>query len=487
MASIIDDDGFQLERFEDSLEEYKQDYIDKFGDEIDLDDETIAYQLIAIDSKHEADINELVQSVYNSFDADGATGIQLDNLCKLTGIERLESLPTTVNVLCRGDENTQIPAGSTIAKNSGSYLFDLDSSVNLLSTACTEVFIQIDSVQNTTDYELTVTQGLTSEQYSYTSDASATESEIINGLVSDINGGSFDITAEPDGNYIHIYADNYIDVDFQYVLDTPSLISFYEIGVNGEFTAQEDGATIISAEEMTVISTPVSGWNSITNSLPGTTGRATETDDELRLRRSTAGASGAATDPKIAAALLQEVTGVTVAFIISNRTDSVVDSQPGNTFQPVIVGGDNNDIAEKIWETQPSGIQSYGTTTVSYTDEEGFTQDIKFTRPENVYVWIDIEYETDGTNPSNTDDLIKENIVELAGIEFEIRDDVLRQKLLEAIFDVDGITNVPTLELASKTVTSPPPNPGDYSANNITIGATQVSVFATSRIATAEV
>lgn len=489
VVSTIDENGFTRKRFEDILEGYQDDYKEEFGDQIDLTDNSILTQQIKVRAQQEADLNELAEISFNNLNPDNAFGIALDALCSLSGIQRLTPLATVVPILCRGDDGTQIPKDKTVSKNSGVYSFTLDEDIIINKDACTEIFIEVESVQNTTDYTITITKGASTEIFTYTSDSDALESEILTGLETEINGGSLGITADVVDARLWIYADDLTSVNMLIDIDDTSLLAINEIGLYTTCTCTVLGPIIINANEVTVITEGVSGWNSVINLQVGITGRNRETDDELKLRRNeTLQISNCSTDPAIKKTLLDDVTGVTKAIVISNRTDSIVDGQPARTFQAVVVGGGDDDIAETIWNSQPSGILSYGNTSVNIIDQEGYTQEIQFSRPENVYIWLNATYTTDGSEPSDLNDQLKENMLEVANANFDIGDDVLYHILYDAFGMEESILTVPTLYIAYSTSLTPAPSfPGDYIQTNVSISRTQQASFAADRMTFAKV
>lgn len=484
MASIITTDGFQLERFEDKKANRELVWKENFGEDLDVSDETFAGILIDIDTKEESENDELALDIYNSLNPDTASGTSLDFLCSLSDVKRLSALPTIVNCLCRGDEDTLIVADKKVSKSAGNYIFSLQSDITLSASACTEVFITLKSMEALTDYTVTVTQGGVSVVYTYTSGASPTSSSILSGIAGVINASSsFEISSESINSQLWIYADNLIDINYGYEATTGTLLEIIKVGVNGVFSADITGPTVINAEEINTINTPASGWDSVINLNSGITGRYIESDDLLRARRKeSAQNTSCSTAPGIKKALLQNVLGTTTVIVLSNRTLAPNDEGEPKTFQAVVVGGEEQDIADEIWQAQPGGILSDGSISTVVIDSEGEEQIIKWSRPETVYIWVNYQYSIDSTASADVGTLINNNIVSLASIDFQIGDDILYQKLYEAIMDIQGVIKVPLLELAYQTVLTPVPDPVDYASDNITITKTQQSEFSTSRI-----
>lgn len=95
------------------------------------------------------------------------------------------------------------------------------------------------------------------------------------------------------------------------------------------FVCQNFGQVSCPIGTLTNIVTPISGWNTITNLIAGTTGTLTETDANLRIRRqNSTKLLGSATVEAITAGLLQNVPGVISATVFENtslqQTDIII-------------------------------------------------------------------------------------------------------------------------------------------------------------------
>lgn len=252
---------------------------------------------------------------------------------------------------------------------------------------------------------------------------------------------------------------------------------------SGQMRAVEAGEVLALAGTVTTIETPVSGWGSVTNPDDGNTGRPRETDPELRQRQAESTAvTGAGTVPAIRARLLQQVDDVTAATIIENRTDTTDgDGRPPHSFETVVSGGTDQDVADKLWETKPAGIETHGATTVTVTDSQGQDHAISFSRPTPLYIWVQLTMTKDGSGdfPDNGETAAKEAIVEY-GEGLGVGDDVIYQALYGPIYrNIPGIGSI-TVEIAASTDATT--EPSTYSAANIDIGGNEVSQWLADRV-----
>ena len=120
-----------------------------------------------------------------------------------------------------------------------------------------------------------------------------------------------------------------------------------------------------SAGTVQVIVNPsaVSGLRSVTNDADIAGGRTKETDAEFRQRyyESVDYAGGVNADA-IQAALLNDVGGISSAFVYENDTDEHNDAYdlPPHSIEAVVYGGLDEDIARAIYARRSAGIQTVG-------------------------------------------------------------------------------------------------------------------------------
>ena len=367
------------------------------------------------------------------------------------------------------------------------------------------------------------------------------------------------------------------------VADDPDVPFSISVGTNLSISSQSSPITFLSQDfapiaapinTLVEILTPISGWNSINNPKAGVTGRFIETDAELRIRRNNSiRLLGAGTVESIRARLLQQVPGVTSAFIFENRTMTqepidivlnqdlvtgntitivfntiqtlpivtfatshldtmnaiaiVIANQPqiasavvggtanrtitvsmkeavevtittfsvtggasqaqavfkggrlAKSFEAVVEGGSDADVANKIWLTKPAGIQTFGNTSFTITDSQGEQQVINFSRPTPIYIWVTVVLTlySEETFPPNGQDLVTESI-NTYGNNLGIGVDVLLQRVLAQIFNVPGIASG-AMQIAATN------GPGDsplYGTADIPIQENEIAVFDLSRI-----
>ncbi|MCI8661385.1 MAG: hypothetical protein HFG54_14275 [Lachnospiraceae bacterium] len=174
-----------------------------------------------------------------------------------------------------------------------------------------------------------------------------------------------------------------------------------------------------SAGTVQVIVNPsaVSGLRSVTNDADIAGGRTKETDAEFRQRyyESVDYAGGVNADA-IQAALLNDVGGISSAFVYENDTDEHNDAYdlPPHSIEAVVYGGLDEDIARAIYARRSAGIQTVGNTAVSVITASGQELTINFSRPMPVKIWIKVCIIKKGSGYQG-DDAVRAALIEYIG------------------------------------------------------------------------
>lgn len=188
------------------------------------------------------------------------------------------------------------------------------------------------------------------------------------------------------------------------------------IPVSGEITvtavAEELGAIEASANSITKIGTPTLGWQSVTNPLAATVGVSVETDDQLRTRQtqSTALPSVALWEGIIASLL--DLDGVTRVSGVNNDTDQTGgNGVPAHTIAMIVEGGQVDEIGKTIFLKKCEGTGTFGDVTTTYIDDYGFPNQVSFSRPTVVPVYVTMTISPAIDYISTVADELKERIV----------------------------------------------------------------------------
>jgi uncharacterized phage protein gp47/JayE len=169
-------------------------------------------------------------------------------------------------------------------------------------------------------------------------------------------------------------------------------------------------------------------------------------------------ATGSANAQAIRADVL-EVAGVTQAAVFENATD-VTDGAgvPPHAFETVVQGGANLAIANAIWGSKPIGIATYGSVTQAIVDYTGTSQNVKFSRPTDVPIYVDVAISVDGTYLG--DAAVKAAIAQYFS-SFLLGQDVITSQLYAVLLAVQGVTDIQHIYVSTA--------PGPTLSNNIVI------------------
>lgn len=163
------------------------------------------------------------------------------------------------------------------------------------------------------------------------------------------------------------------------------------------------GNVVAEPGEINIISTPTSGWKTVTNSVAATAGVPVQSDSQLRAVQAVSVALPSLTRLASTLAALLAVPGVTrvntgtptpdgPGSSIENPTGTT-DSwgNPAHSISMVVEGGDDDDVALAIYGARGIGCFTNGSTSVPVTDPRtGYQMTISFFRPTYISVLVQL-------------------------------------------------------------------------------------------------
>ena len=445
MAGLTDQ-GFIIKRLADILADDRALAVQLFqdlivpGDIVDVSDSSALGRLISLASPSDADLWEAAQEVYSAFDTNSATGIALDNLVAFAGLVRNGETNTISSVLVGGDTNTLIPLGKTVSSSTTNNQFTVNAPIGLSPSSCSGITVIVTTVSNTTLYTVTYSNATTTNNISFTSSGSATPDNILAGLQAQIVSGHPSLTSSivGTGSSATLLIDR-VDIFQTLAFTTTANLGIIKVRNVGQVVAVNAGPMTQPVGTIDTIVTPVLGWDSVTNPVDAVSGQDEETDEELRLRFREGKFEKATNSYDAVYSALLNLTTVTEVKIYENDTD-VTDSNGilPHSFMPIVVGGVSQDIGQAIWDNRPTGIISYGNTTVSVTDVQGFPHTVAFSRPAPVPVYITISRTTNSQYPANGDQAIQTALVNYFSTSQSTGSPVVYSRLYTPINSVPG-------------------------------------------------
>lgn len=488
--------GLIIKRLADILAEMNAAWQGAFGIGVNLDPSSPAGQIIGIQAEREALIQMLLQDVYNSFYPDTAQGVSLDNVCALSGITRLPATFSTVVARVTGVDTTAVIKGAFIASVLGNPLarFVNDEAFVISAPGLNEVqVVSFTGAPDAGTFKLTF-MGQQTVAINWNDVAATLQTALRN--LGTIGAGNVTVTGDFVAGFTITFVSGLAHAKQELVVVSQNSLTAggnaLGIGVTETvqgtgpyadvpFIAETAGPFLANVGSLTVIETPTSGITGVTNLDPATSGFEVETDAELRIRRSNnLQVSGSATVEGIRAALAGgKVAGVTSAVVIENVADVADGSgRPPHSFEAVVAGGSDADVAEAIWKSKPAGIQTFGNVTVVVVDSQGFNQTIKFSRPTLVpiYIIVNITKNTDPNEgavyPANGNAEVASAIINY-GLTFKDGQDVVVNLFYTPINQVPGVIGIEFLVGLDPVPTL---------SNNLPIAITALATFDLARI-----
>jgi hypothetical protein len=181
----------------------------------------------------------------------------------------------------------------------------------------------------------------------------------------------------------------------------------------GNATCTVSGRTVANAGTLTVIQSPTTGWNAVTNARDAILGQERDTDPELRVRRvNELEASGAGTVDTIRAKVLQitndDGSKPVLDAVTEENTGDYINAFgiPAHSVETVIwddlgQNAPNDSVAQAIWDTKGAGITAFGNTSGTATDKQGNPQNVAFSRCAIINGKMAITVETNVARPDD--------------------------------------------------------------------------------------
>jgi len=462
----LDANGLTIKRLADIKTEIEASLRATIGDQINTLPQSIFGQLVGIYAEREALVWELAQAIYDSQYPDTAEGVSFDNVGALTGFTRSPALASTIALQAFfGTPSTVIPAGTILSVlNDSDSKFSTDNEV-ILGTGTDEIQdISFSATPTSGSFKL-VFEGETTVAIDW-NDSNTDVQTALNNLnalsgvvVTGTFAAGFTVTfSGSDGKQPQsdlTFTDNTLDaggsVTITIVETTPGVYQ----GTT-TMTATATGEIIANAETLTVIDNPIGGLSSTINPEDATVGREIETDAEARIRRnnrlqiSIAGPTEAIANNILRLNDIEGSIQLEDVKVFENVT-LITDARgiPAKAFEAFVfqAGGvttRDQEIIDAIGQSKPAGIEAHGDVSGTYTDSQGFTHTIKFSRPTEIDIYLILDLTVTSDYPTDGDTQV-ENTMVAWGDGLGTGQDVIvfgSDSLIAQLNDIPGITDV---------------------------------------------
>lgn len=191
------------------------------------------------------------------------------------------------------------------------------------------------------------------------------------------------------------------------------------IGADGTttatFTCQSEGAIQAGVATLTQIVTTTPGWDAVTNATAAEVGQLVESQAAFEARRYQSVALNGRSTTAAVYARVAEVDNVIAAYVTDNKTN-VNKTIDGYTLSPhsiyvAAIGGDDDDIAQAIYNSVSAGCDYNGNTTVNVTDPNtGGIEAVTFMRPTQLPLYVKVTIQDDGNLPDGYEAIVQQAV-----------------------------------------------------------------------------
>lgn len=426
----------------------------KFADKLDgkqlrLDDSSMLGRIFAMTAIPATQNAEVLPLILQAFDINSAEGQQLDNL--LWGIHRIPRKgfsQSTGMLTLYGDVGTFVARGSEVSNSITGDTYQTDSNVTFSNVAASGVDIEVSSVGGI--YSLTYSiDGFLSNSPPIVIEAGVSDNSIksiADRFVDAINSQSSYLRATRNNdNTIKVQIiDQSRTGNFEVEGNVEVVRSFMQVyATSTTYDSQPS-----KPNQITSIRSSVFGWLGVTNpfSIFGSTGVESDEDYRYRGKFKLQRSSGSRNSIIMA---LKSVKGVVYENVQANTARSETSTGIVNNGLAIsVLGGNEDDIAIAISSSVADGILTTGDIVKNVKDINGFSREIRFSRPRQRSLKISMSLVTYPDFPINGKAQIKQAIVDWFN-ELNAGEDVHYSRLYEPINRVRGFA-VRNLEFGYK-------------------------------------
>lgn len=415
MAGITDS-GFQRKTLTEILESLQVRFAQKLGDDWNTAEDSVENQFISVFAEEVDQVWQGMSNVYKSQTID-SEGVYLDDVLAQQGWFRKGKSKGGGEVVVFADlslatQGYTINSGRTIlGSNDKTYVTTSEKDIDTYMS-CYKLSVEDLADNQTYTFSIYSTTLPTTNTFSWTTGTSLEDKQEMllalsqfanNNLSSVDNVAYFDVST------------NTMFIAFESKLNIPDPLPKGELHVNPSpligdagyrisCEALEEGFFPLPLNSVSGLSPSFTGYDSVVNWQAFSSGTEVQTDADYRLSYlNNEDGSVAGTPARIKLDVL-EVSGVEGVEIYENPTNNFIYDLDNNlvanpfTYNTVVLGGSDLDVAKAIGSNSPVNVTQYGTTEVSYTDEAGNTVDVEFSRATYYNYGVKVTYQTkDGT------------------------------------------------------------------------------------------
>lgn len=412
MAELTDF-GFERDNRTDITTRLNNSFRNKFGANLLLTDDSIAGLLRAIMVERELEWEKLLEDVYYSRTLNGAEGIALDDAASYFGFVRQGPQPSSgiahIEFVDNGSNlGTNIAVGSTFSASNG-LTYEV-STGGQLNSNITGAIIDV-NLLTVGDYEFFMTNTLDGTTVNTTitlagTDAPSIEAfalSLVSFVVNNTEGNVSSVFQSEGIAYIgYASSEEFIGLSQPIYFESTDLPTGFTFWSGYDVVATDSGFNPLPADGISNYSVSFPGYTSATNTVDFNPGSENETDAEFRLRIQTEELRTPEGTRDSIANAISEVDNVVSYRLYDNPTPVDRPEADGLTFNVVVRGGTNSDVAQAIYDNKPLNVQTSGDTVIPVATADGQTENIFFTRAKESQYDLKITYVANNTTPLNS-------------------------------------------------------------------------------------
>lgn len=399
------------DRMQDRARMLFKDLLANPDDEVDVSPDSMIGRLIDLTSPEYASMWEALEDVHASKNPSSAEGEALDEVCAYLRVVRFKARKSRVQLLVGGEIGSGVTKGSVVEDKASKTRWVIDNGVTFNKDIASCISLDVGVFAEGDSLTVKAIHSGGEDVFTHLVTSGDDKDSIIQSLITLINTPPFSDR----------YVASYIAGDFKITLvnlnefvswDTVGDIYIVKSRKTVFATAEEVGRVDSKVGSISNILSTQYGWETVYNPLPVELGRLRERDSELRARFQSTKELLSAGYADSLYSRIKSLDGV-LQVIVEENYEDVVDSNgvPPHSFEVIVRGGDDQDIANIIARTRPIGIRPHGNIEVVVEGIAGGVKIQKFSRPNNKNIFVKVDYMASNKVAEDVEEQIKTLLV----------------------------------------------------------------------------
>lgn len=482
--------GFERRNRNQIRQDITQRFQNRFGVDLLTGDDSIAGKFVDLLSELVLENEKLQEEVYYSRTLSGAEGIYLDDIASRYGVFRNGKTAGTGIAHLQYDntfvDGTNIPTTGVFSNDNGRKYSPVTATTLSQSWAGLEVrkadvTLVTYSISMVNPDTLDVVAGSFTPSSLSDADINSFFQEIADFIIANTSDNDDIVFVDTDN--VVLYVGYGSDFTFVGLTETTSFTMSPKMGKfwsGVEVKCTTEGFFPAPADSISGYSPSFTGYIQASNGREFDPGSEIESDASLRVRLNRVRlATSSGTRDGIVRALLA-IESISQVRVYDNS--STVDTAEADalTFNTVVDGGLDSEIAQTIYDNKPINVGTSGTTSVSVDTADESVEVIKFTRAEQRPLALRITYVSGDGVPLTASEktTINGNISNLL-IDFQIGGVIYNTQLVSSVLRSVGSTRIVDLTVEVKDEADPDTS---YSEANMALDFNQIATIDTANI-----